>query len=118
MQVYSKKIYTIEEIEEKLRPVFDSNGVTKAILFGSYAKGEQTEDSDIDLVVATEDYVRGFAFCEIASDVIDCLDKDVDLICMKSVIPNGRAYIEIKETGRVIYEKEGYRAFGESDPLL
>ena len=98
-----------EEIEKMLKPVFDCNGVTKAILFGSYAKGEQTEDSDIDLVVATEDYIRGFAFCAIASDVIDCLNKDVDLICMDSIIPNGHTDVEIKKTGRVIYETERYR---------
>jgi predicted nucleotidyltransferase len=45
-------VYTITEITDRLTPVFEQNGVTKAILFGSYAKGTATEESDVDIVVA------------------------------------------------------------------
>jgi len=42
-------LYTIEEIQNKLYPVFENEGVISAILFGSYAKGDATEESDIDI---------------------------------------------------------------------
>lgn len=40
-----------KEIVQRLQPL----DVEKVILFGSYARGEQTEDSDIDLYVVTKD---------------------------------------------------------------
>jgi len=98
---------SIEEIKRVVTPIFESHGVTKAILFGSYVKGEATEDSDIDLVVETEDYVRGFAFFGIAADVEDVLSKEVDLICGRNIVPDSRIDREVRATGRVIYEKVG-----------
>lgn len=43
----SASLYSIEQ----LAPVFQKNGVRKAILFGSYAKGTAQPASDVDLWV-------------------------------------------------------------------
>jgi len=96
---------TIEEITRKLTPIFEANGVTRAILFGSYAKGCATEDSDIDLVIETEPHVCGWDFGGIHTDVAECLKKEVDLIPRQDVKVNGRIDIEVAQSGRVIYEK-------------
>ena len=97
---------TIEEITQKLTPVFEANGVTKAILFGSYANGTATDDSDVDIVIETEPHVRGWDFCGIIEEMRQCLDdKPVDLIPSRAIVPNGGAYMAIKEMGKVIYEK-------------
>jgi len=40
--------YRMKRISERLKEKYDANTV---ILFGSYARGEETEDSDIDLLV-------------------------------------------------------------------
>ncbi|HHX50505.1 MAG TPA: nucleotidyltransferase domain-containing protein, partial [Clostridia bacterium] len=45
------KVYTTNEIKSKLLPVFSAVPVEKAILFGSYAKGNPTRSSDIDIVI-------------------------------------------------------------------
>lgn len=45
------KIYSIEEIKQMLYPIFLSNAVYQAIVFGSYAKGIATNKSDVDIVV-------------------------------------------------------------------
>lgn len=44
-------VYKIEEIAERVRPIAERYGVGKIYLFGSYARGEATEESDIDLLV-------------------------------------------------------------------
>lgn len=45
-------IYTIEQIKDKCRKVFEKqNFVKEAYLFGSYARGEATENSDIDFMI-------------------------------------------------------------------
>lgn len=105
MDKVSSRIYTIEEIIEKLNPIFEINGVIKAILFGSYATGEATENSDIDLVVEVEDWVDSLDFYGIGGDISDCLEKKVDFFDVIDVIKDGRADMEIKQTGRIIYEK-------------
>ena len=41
----------IEKIKEKIIPILKRNGVKRAGIFGSYARGEQTKDSDVDVLV-------------------------------------------------------------------
>ncbi|MCL2616240.1 MAG: nucleotidyltransferase domain-containing protein [Defluviitaleaceae bacterium] len=96
---------TTNEIIEKLRPVFESSGVIKAILFGSYASGCATAGSDVDIVVECEDHIRGWGFCEIAESIYQCLEIKVDLISYGEIIPNGRLDNEVAATGMVIYDR-------------
>ena len=42
-------VYSIEEIRQRIEPVAKKYGVSMIWLFGSYARGEATEKSDIDL---------------------------------------------------------------------
>lgn len=45
-------IYTINQIREKSKNIFDKQDFVKeAYLFGSYARGEATENSDIDFMI-------------------------------------------------------------------
>ena len=99
------KIYSIEEISQILNPIFEKTGVVKAIIFGSYAKNIAEEDSDIDMIVEVEDWVDDLDFCGISVDVSDSLGKRIDFLELSDIIPNSMAHREIKETGRVIYEK-------------
>jgi len=103
-------VLTIEEITKKLTPVFEENGVTKAVLFGSYAKGTATEVSDVDLVIDTLPEITGWSALAIygrITDVMDSLDTGVDIIHKMDIANNGRIDIEVARTGKVIYEREG-----------
>ena len=42
------KIYTLDEIKAIASPIAESHGVAALYLFGSYARGEATSDSDLD----------------------------------------------------------------------
>ena len=42
-------ILSIDEIRDKIRPICEKYKVEKVWLFGSYARGEATEESDVDL---------------------------------------------------------------------
>ncbi len=44
------------EIIKKLRAFLKKQAIKKAILFGSYARGEAKEDSDIDLILVSEEF--------------------------------------------------------------
>ena len=47
----NNKIYTIEEIQKIVSPIAAYHGVERVFLFGSYARGEATPDSDLDFRV-------------------------------------------------------------------
>ncbi|MBO6120152.1 MAG: nucleotidyltransferase domain-containing protein [Lachnospiraceae bacterium] len=44
-------MYTIEEIKKKATPIAEEYGIKTLKLFGSYAKGLNNENSDIDFIV-------------------------------------------------------------------
>ena len=46
-------IYSIQEIQQRIAPIAKQYGLKAVFLFGSYARGEAREDSDIDLLVDT-----------------------------------------------------------------
>ena len=100
-----EKVYTTIEIREKLLPVLDALPVERAILFGSYAKGNPTHKSDVDLLIDCNGQIRGIDFFGILEDITEALDVPVDLIEASQVIDGGRAQREIAETGIVIYER-------------
>lgn len=78
-------------------------GVEQLALFGSFAKGEETEVSDIDFVVSLSRPL-GFAFVELADYLEKKLGRKVDLITTTSLEMNAvdprRAHIakEIQES--------------------
>jgi hypothetical protein len=65
-------VYTLSQIQEKVTPVCREWGVTKLLLFGSYARGEATEESDIDLVVYdARNSLSGSGFYALVGDLRD-----------------------------------------------
>ena len=44
-------IRTISDAQSALTPVFDRYGISRAVLFGSVAKGTATQKSDLDILV-------------------------------------------------------------------
>jgi len=93
--------YDIAEIQRRLTPVFRQNGVRRAVLFGSYAKGEACPKSDVDILV--DSGLRGLAFVGLMGHVRDALQKEVDLLDVFYVKPGSRVDKEIRETGVQIY---------------
>jgi uncharacterized protein len=61
-------------------------------LFGSYARGDQTEQSDIDILVDVKGTI-GFEFMQLADDLEQMLGKKVDLITKNSLRKQSYDYI-------------------------
>lgn len=77
--------------------------VRYCILFGSYAKGTQTQTSDIDLLISTD--VTGLRFFGIAERLRNLLHKKVDLLDLNQVSSNKLLLDEILKDGVKIYEQ-------------
>ena len=54
-------------------------------VFGSYAKGTQTPESDIDIMVRTEDVSQGFKIVEVKFAFEEALGKRVDIVTTESI---------------------------------
>ena len=76
----------LKELKSKIRKVLKKHGVVKAGIFGSYARGEQKKNSDVDILVQTSKPM-GFAFMGIQFDLENKIGKKIDLITYKSLNP-------------------------------
>ena len=72
-------IYTTKEIADKVRPISEEYGIDKVYLFGSYSRGEATENSYIDFYVEISKPL-GLKFCSFFSDVEESVGKSIDII--------------------------------------
>lgn len=73
-------IYTVDEIRNIITPIARRHRVTRVYLFGSYARGEATEESDIDLRVDAERLHTLFALGGLYADLEAALGKSLDLV--------------------------------------
>lgn len=68
-------------------PILKNAGVTRSAVFGSYVRGEEKENSDIDMLV---DFPRGkglFEFVGLEQELAEVLGKKVDLVTYNSLNP-------------------------------
>lgn len=90
-------ILSIQEIKNKITPILSEYNVEYASLFGSYARGEATEDSDVDIFVHPGPNSKLKSILNASGmrlDMIEALGKSVDLITHISNDPLDRYFRE------------------------
>lgn len=78
-------IYSIEEITEKIRPVAKRHNLKGVWLFGSYARGDATEESDVDLLFEPIGKHGLFWLSGLYSELSDALQKEIDLVDIRTL---------------------------------
>ena len=94
-------ILTTEQIRMCCKEILDAYQVEYCYLFGSYAKGKATEQSDVDLLISTKE--KGLRFYEIAERLRESLHKKVDLLDVKQLVNNEMLIDEMLKEGIKIY---------------
>jgi predicted nucleotidyltransferase len=74
----------LQELKEELRNRYGSN-LKSMMLFGSYARGEQRGDSDIDIAVILEDFSHACVEIERTGDIVSSLSLKFDTLI--SLVP-------------------------------
>ena len=72
--------FTVDEIKRISVPVAKRYGVKKLALFGSYARGEQRDGSDIDFLIEKGKVQDLFVFCGFVNALEDDLGAHVDVV--------------------------------------
>jgi len=91
--------------ESRLAEVCRRHDVRVLKLFGSAARGEDTPDSDIDLLVEFEGQKSLFDLMGLEEELTDFLGRKVDLLTEPSISPYLRD--RILASASVIYERTG-----------
>lgn len=81
----SDKIYTIDEIRNIIVPIATQYGVQSVYLFGSYARGEATAASDLDLRIEKGKVLDFFTLGEMYCDLEEKFNKKLDLLTTGSL---------------------------------
>lgn len=96
-------LQTVSDARRMLTPVFDQYGVSKAVLFGSIAKGTATAKSDLDLLVQSD--LKGLKFVGLIEAVREAAGMPVDVFDVSHIERGSLIDQEIQATGVTIYEK-------------
>ncbi len=99
----SPSILSYLTIKENVSIAAKGYDIEKIYLFGSYVKGNATEDSDIDLYM--ESNLFGLDYFGFAETLREKLHKKIGLLSNKTIIQNSSIEQEIKKTGILIYER-------------
>jgi predicted nucleotidyltransferase len=100
-------VYTIQEIRSKVLPILVKYRIPAMYLFGSYARGDATEDSDIDFLIDTTgteltSLLRlGALYC----DLEEAFQKPIDLITVRSIMQESSMESDIDFRNTVLKER-------------
>lgn len=97
----------LDQLRETIMPVL-APYVSEVALFGSVARGEETEQSDIDLLVTFKKPVSLFTLVRLEQELTGALGRQVDLLTYGSISPYILPYVE----------KDKVILYGEVEPAL
>ena len=95
-------IYTIDEIRRKAVPIAKKYGVKRLSLFGSYARGEADEQSDVDFLIERGKIV-GIEYFGFVYDLEDEFGRHVDVVT--TGISDKKFLADIREDEVLLYEE-------------
>lgn len=80
-------ILSIEELRRRVAPVAEKYRLPAVYLFGSYARGDATDHSDVDILIdRTGSEIRGMLdMGNLYTDLRDGVGKEIDLVTTQTL---------------------------------
>jgi len=88
----------VDKIKEKAVPILKEAGVTRSAIFGSYAVGENTKDSDVDILVELQKGSSLLDLIRLKRKLEEALNKEVDLLTFNSISPLLKDIVQKNQT--------------------
>ena len=105
MQEQANYILTLDNIRELVSPILDKHGVIQATVFGSYARGDATASSDVDIVIDSNGRLSGIAFFVASDEISKALPVPSDIYEKREIREGTALYDRIREEGVLLYEQ-------------
>ena len=93
----SNNVLTLDYIKEQIAPVAQKYGVDEIYVFGSYARGEATATSDVDLLVFGGSNFKPANIFVLAEEIRHILDKEVDVFEINEINVGSEFYERVME---------------------
>jgi predicted nucleotidyltransferase len=97
MEVLVMNKHEIIDYLQKQQPYFYANfGIHFVGIFGSFSRGDETKNSDIDILykIDKDKKLSMFKYLEIASQLEDFFHKKIDLVREETLKPTVKKYID------------------------
>lgn len=108
-------VYTIDEIKAKIEPIAKRYNVSKVYLFGSYARGEADDKSDVDIALELEDESTYF---DVYGNLLTIFHGEIDIFLVSDLLsPKTNIGLLVKKNflnDRVLIYKKLERAMVEN----
>ena len=102
-EMKTRRIYSIDEISSMVAPIAANFGIRKLSVFGSYARNEATENSDLDFHLIDRGSLRGlFRLAGFELALEEKFKVPVDVVTTNSLFDDVRQRIEQEEL--IVYE--------------
>ena len=110
----NERILTIEKITDLVKPIAEKYHVDEIFLFGSYARGEADEKSDLDfLVYGGENFKLTMVFA-LAEDLREALQKNVDVFEIHEINADSEFYSSIMKERLPVFIKQLEKIIGDA----
>jgi len=80
----------LNNLKKEILPILKKAGVKKAALFGSYVRGDNTRESDVDILIELPEDATLFELGGLKIDLEEKLQRKVDVVPYKSIYPKIR----------------------------
>ena len=80
-------IYTVDELKSRIIPITQKYKIPAVYLFGSYARNEATDNSDVDILIDRDgSSIRGmFDMGGLYSELRESIGKEIDLVTLQTI---------------------------------
>lgn len=95
-------VLSLEKISEIVKPIALKYNVEAVYLFGSYARGEATADSDLDFLVFGGDTFKKTLIFALAEELREAFEKAVDVFEIHEVNRDSNFYDTIMRERRLV----------------
>ena len=100
-------IYTLEQIREAVAPIAKKYQIPAIYLFGSYARGTATENSDLDFLIEMPGVkLVGFEWGGLYNDFDEAFETSIDLVTMRALLQKPRMPSEKRFKETVMRERK------------
>ena len=88
-----KKMTPLQSIISEIQPILKKYPITRAGIFGSFVRNEQTETSDVDILIELSYAISLLDYVAIKLELEDKIGRKVDLVEYKTLKPRLKDYI-------------------------
>jgi hypothetical protein len=79
-------VYTLNELAQKIIPIAHKYDIPAVYVFGSYARGDATADSDVDVLFQRKgSKISGWMIGALYEDLSESLGKGLDLVTVETL---------------------------------